>query len=271
MSTSDKGPEDQPVFVFSAGWRSGSTLLQRMIMRHNENIVMWGEPYHKCNIFDGLADQFRAFTPDWPNDSQFIASHDRNKLADLWIANLYPGVDDLVNAHRAFLNVLFQQPAHRMGAVRWGIKVVRLSIHHAAYLKRIYPNCRSIFLCRDPVHSYASFRKMYEGWFERWPDRVVATPYAFGKHWAQLTEGYLAGYQMIGGVFIRYEDLNTSEHVERLSQYLGWPVSRASELPRVTGRIAGGSGDGRPEIPFIDMKILKMVVAKTRRMAGYCD
>lgn len=112
---------------------------------------------------------------------------------------------------------------------------------------------------------------MYEGWFERWPDRVVATPYAFGKHWAQLTEGYLAGYQMIGGVFIRYEDLNTSEHVERLSQYLGWPVSRASELPRVTGRIAGGSGDGRPEIPFIDMKILKMVVAKTRRMAGYCD
>lgn len=80
VSAADTTPDDQPAFAhFRAGWRSGSTLLQRMIMRHNENIVMWGEPCHRCNIFDGLANQFRAFTFDWPNDSQFSASRDRQK------------------------------------------------------------------------------------------------------------------------------------------------------------------------------------------------
>ena len=34
---------DEPVFLFSAGWRSGSTLLQRLIMS-DASIFVWGEP-----------------------------------------------------------------------------------------------------------------------------------------------------------------------------------------------------------------------------------
>ena len=71
VSGEAKNWHDQPVFVFSAGWRSGSTLLQRMLMKHNEKLIMWGEPYHLCNIVNGLASQFRAFTSDWPKKVVF--------------------------------------------------------------------------------------------------------------------------------------------------------------------------------------------------------
>lgn len=266
-----KSCDDQPVFVFSAGWRSGSTLLQRMLMHHNDKIVMWGEPYHLSNIFDGLANQFRAFTSDWPKESHFLSNRGCGDLADQWVANLYPSVDDLVTAHREFLDSLFAQPAFRAGASRWGMKVVRLSIEHAAYLHKLYPKCKNIFLCRNPVYSYASFRKVYDAWFARWPDKLVATPYAFGRHWARLTEGYLAGYGSVGGIFVRYEDLDSDEHVNRLSQYLGWPVSRASELERIVGGIGGVAGEKKPNIPFSDRKILEMVTGRVKRMAGYLD
>jgi hypothetical protein len=242
-----------------------------MLMRHNEKIVMWGEPYHLSNIFDGLANQFRAFTPDWPKDFHFLSNRGRDGLADQWVANLYPDVDDLIRAHREFLEALFAQPAMKAGATAWGMKVVRLSIDHAAYLQRLYPKCKCIFLCRDPVHSYASFRKVYDGWYARWPDKFVATPYAFGKHWARLTEGYLSGYKAIGGFFIRYEDLDSTEHVQRLSQYLGWPVSRASELQRIVGGIGGEAGEKKPRLPLSDRLLLALATNRVRKVAGYLN
>ena len=50
----------QPVFVFSAGWRSGSTMLQRMIMENNPELLIWGEPFDLTNLHDHMAAQFRA-------------------------------------------------------------------------------------------------------------------------------------------------------------------------------------------------------------------
>ena len=262
---------DQPVFLFSAGWRAVSTLLQRMLMQHNEKIVMWGEPPHLSNIFEGLASQFRALTSGWPKESHFLSTRGPDGLAIQWVASLYPDVDDLVIAHREFLNSIFARPAYRAGATCWGMKVVRLSIEHATYLHKLYQKCKTVFLCRDSVYSYASFRTVHDAWFSRWPDKVVATPYAFGKHWARLTEGYLEGYGGIGGIFIRYKDLDGSEQVNRLSQYLWWPVSRASELQCIVGGIGGVAGDKKPKLPYSDRKNLAMVTGRVRRMAGNRD
>ena len=263
--------DERPVFIFSAGWRSGSTLLQRMLMQNNENILMWGEPFHLCHIFDGLANQFRAFTPEWPNASHFLGGRARGRLSDQWVANLYPDVDDLVRAHREFLRALFVEPANRAGASRWGIKVVRLSITHAKYLKKLYPRSKSIFLCRDPVHSYASYRKVFDAWFERWPDKVVATPYAFGKHWARLTEGFLAGYDVVDGVFGRYEDFDIANHVDRLSEYLGWQVSQASSMTRIVDGGAGKVGQPEATVPYLEKQIIRAVTSGVRRLVGYAD
>jgi hypothetical protein len=261
--------DEQPVFLFSAGWRSGSTLLQRMVMQNNSKIVIWGEPYNLCNIFDGLANQFRAFTASWPKEIHFLSKIDRSKLSDQWVANLYPDVDDLLHAHRQFLNALFAQPAYRFGGGNWGMKVVRLNIDHAIYLRRLYPKGKFIFLCRDPFASYASFRKIYDGWFAKWPDRVVATPYSYGKHWATLTQGFLDGYESLGGIFIRYEDLDDERRCDQLGGYLGWEVSRASSLTRIVGGLGGEAGDRKPRMPAIERGMLSLAVRTVRKHAGY--
>lgn len=54
---------ENPVFILSAGWRSGSTLLHRMIMA-DEKVMIWGEPYAHSNIknnnFTGKPSAFYA-------------------------------------------------------------------------------------------------------------------------------------------------------------------------------------------------------------------
>jgi hypothetical protein len=36
-----KTPDDQPIFVCAVGWRSGSTLLQRLLMT-DPSVLVWG-------------------------------------------------------------------------------------------------------------------------------------------------------------------------------------------------------------------------------------
>lgn len=266
VSDAGRSCPEAPVFIFSAGWRSGSTLLQRMLMQHNDDIVIWGEPYHLSNIFESMVGQFRAFTVDWPKKKHFLSKKVQKNLADQWIANLYPDVDYLLNAHRSFLYSLFGEPAKTQGYSRWGVKEVRLTIDHARYVRALYPNARIIFLCRNPLESYRSFFKVYDAWFEKWPDTVVATPYAFGRHWAKLTEGYVKNRREVDAFFIKYETLDSAQTVEQLAQYLGWTIPRASSLARIVGE---NTDEVKPKVPWLDGIVLGQVTASARRLTGY--
>lgn len=115
--------DEQPVFLLSAGWRSGSTLLQRMLMEHNPNIILWGEPFDHSNIYDGMANQFRPFTAQWPLKRFFLSKRADSNLSDKWVANLYPDVDHLLKAHRRFFDTVFGGPARATGHRCWDIKV----------------------------------------------------------------------------------------------------------------------------------------------------
>ena len=262
---------DDPVFIFSAGWRAGSTLLQRMIMKNNNEIVIWGEPFHLSNIFDNMVNQFRCFTERYPREEYFLSRRKGRGLSDQWVANLYPDVEDLVNAHRRFFQVLFSDPASKLGAKRWGVKVVRLSIDHAIYLRRMFPQCKIIFTCRDPLDAYASFRKVHDAFFLRWPDKLVATPYAFGRHWADLMDGFLKNRSDVNGLLIRYEDLDEPDQVSRLEAYLGWPIPCASSMERIAGdKMVGGiAGGNKINLPILDRALLGMAVGTVRKCAGY--
>lgn len=268
---SEWAASDSPVFIFSAGWRSGSTLLQRMIMQRNSGIIIWGEPFHLSNIFDNMANQFRSFTDRQPREEYFLSNRMSGGLSDQWVANLYPDVKDLLEAHRRFFQVLFSDPAAKVGAERWGAKVVRLSIDHAMYLRRIYPKAKIIFTCRDPLESYASFRDVNDALFLKWPEKVVATPYAFGRHWAELTRGFMERGAEVGSFFIRYEDLGRTEEVRRLEEYLGWSIPCSSEMQRIAGeKVLGGQAGGRTgNLPGIDRILLRMAIGNVRKDAGY--
>lgn len=263
---------EQPVFLFSAGWRSGSTLLQRMIMAHNEDILIWGEPFAHSNIHDGLLNQFRAFTRQWPPESFFLSKMRIEKISDAWTANLYPDVDQLFAAHRSFYHRLFAEPAVQAGCKGWGFKEVRLTIDHASYFRALYPKCKIVLLYRHPQDAYRSYREWGMAWARTWPDQFISTPYAFGRIWAQMTHGYISGHSRVGALLIRYEDLDNPSDVARLANYLDWDVPTSSQMRRIS-RIsdpASSPQDARcATAPRIDRALLNLATRKVLREAGY--
>lgn len=263
--------DEQPVFLFSAGWRSGSTLLQRMIMEHNEDILIWGEPFAHSNIHDNLLNQFRAFTRQWPQDDFFLSKMEINKMSDTWTANLYPDVDCLFDAHRSFYHRLFHDPAVQAGCKSWGFKEVRLTIDHAAYFRALYPNCKIVLLYRNPLDAYLSYCEWGLAWARTWPS-FISTPYAFGRSWAELTRGYLEGHARVDALLIRYEDLDNPADVARLESYLGWRVPRSSAMRRIS-RIKGSSPTTpslrQKTLPGIDRVLLNLATRNVLGDAGY--
>ena len=256
----------QPIFLMASSWRSGSTLLQRMMMAGCDQLLMWGEPFDRSNIFESLRNQLRPFTREWPPDKYFF-DHTRSSLHEEWIANLYPDVECLRKAHINFLLTLFCEPAKAVGRQRWGVKEVRLGVDDAAYLKWLFPEAKFVFLCRNPLAAYASYRR-FGKWYSYWPDSKVVTPTQFGRHWRTLTADFMARHRDVDGVFIKYEDLRSSSAVAEINAYLGFDLVLADELRRLDGK----SDAPRPtaaDLPFVEKALLKAALGHSADMAGY--
>ncbi len=257
--------QDAPIFLLSSSWRSGSTILQRMVMAHNPDILIWGEPYDHCNLLDRMLDQINAFTARWPEAKYYLPIGKEFDLSNQWVANLYPELKSFKAAHRAFFDSLFGAPAKAAGYAQWGIKEVRLHTAHACYLRWLYPNARFIFLCRNPLDAYRSYRPTRE-WFRSWPDRPILTPYAFGQNWAELTQDFLAHGESVDGLFLRYEDLGEVQTTRRIENYLGWDIPLSSTLAKIGSSTRKNS---TPWLPRLEHMLLKAGLGKAYRQAGY--
>jgi hypothetical protein len=259
--------EESPVFVLAAGWRSGSTLLQRLVMSDDE-VLIWGEAYDRCCYVQRLAETVRCFDADWPPEDFFLHILEKEGRTDSltgWIANLYPDINYLRAAHGMFFNALLSDPAKERGYARWGLKEVRLSAEHASYLKWLYPNARLLFLVRDPYAAYRSYRAFGPPWFDRWPDTQIMTPRAFGDHWARLAGSFLRDHQALGARLIRFEDLvSRAVEIDGLSRHLGLTLKEEVLAHRVTGR----SGE-MPRVPNREVRLLANRVRRVADQLGY--
>jgi hypothetical protein len=204
-----QGTDDEsPIFIFSAGWRSGSTLLQRLISSSNK-LFLWGEPFDRSNIIQSLSDTLTPFSDIWPPREYCIKEGELGEYSQKWIANLYPTEDSLKLAHRNFLDTLFAEPARSIGAKRWGIKEVRFGFQEAVFLKLLYPNAKFLFLKRalpDAYISYKNFRPSMN-WYAKWPFKTAFTPFAFAQHRARLINEFELAITATGGLIIDYADL----------------------------------------------------------------
>ncbi|MDB9527246.1 sulfotransferase [Oscillatoria sp. CS-180] len=257
---------DSPVFIFSTEWRSGSTLLQRLV-NSDTRILVWGEPYNQGNFIQCLSDSLRSFTLDNPPDSYFINSsnfkNSEGVLARRWTANLYPDLPSLVNAHQNFYKTLYEKPALERGFERWGIKEVRLTIEHAYYLKWLFPNAKFLFLYRNPYDAYQSCHN-WRGLYMRWPDSPVLNPEIFGTYWKQMLEGFQEGVDRVNGFLIKYEDFLMGEpSIDKLSSYLDLDLNAAVMDIKI------GSQSKKVPLTTKQLRRLKKVVDPLATQLGY--
>lgn len=262
----DASDDEAPIFLLSAGWRSGSTLLQRLIMT-DSRVIIWGEPYDECGLIQLLANATRPFRAGWPPAEYFYDGRPPNELSGDWIANLFPALADFRNGHRALFDRMFSEPARRAGVPRWGIKEVRLSVEHAFYLRWLYPKARFLVLYRNPLDAYRSYSQYGRSWYDTFPDQPVFTPTAFGRHWRRLMEGFLRDARKLDAMLVRYEDLvGERPPIEEIEAHLGIGINRAV----LGGKVAGSGPAGKTvHVSGLEKWLLKRAVSPLATTLGY--
>jgi hypothetical protein len=255
-----------PIFLLSAGWRSGSTLLQRLIMS-DPRVLIWGEPYDECGLIQAIAGSMKAFRPGWPPQEYFYDGTPPDRLTGEWIANLFPSLEDWRKGQRALFDTTFAEPAKRAGAERWGIKEVRFTAEHCAYLRWLYPKAKFVFLYRNPLDAYRSYCRYGRSWYDTFPDRPVFTPIAFGTHWRKLMQGFLKDAKALDALIIRYEDLVAGHTpLDKLENYLGIAIDRNVLKARVGTSERGGE---KGQANALERWLLRRAVAPVAEKMGY--
>jgi Sulfotransferase family len=260
----------RPIFIFAAGWRSGSTLVQRMLTSVDD-IMIWGEAYSRSQLAGTLLNQFCAITMDYPPE-HYVAHAFEGELDDQWIANIYPSFDHLIRAHRAFFTELFAVPAQAMGRPRWGFKEVRLTSEHALYLKLLYPAAKFVFVYRNPVEAYLSFHNHIKADYAPWPDRPIVSARDFGALWCEMVADFSDNHKAVDGMLIRYEELLRDPSVHRqLCDYVEVDIRPVATFDILAGRarrIRLGKR-ARGSVPGRDVAILKRQVAPLLARLGH--
>ena len=258
--------DDAPIFLLSAGWRSGSTLLQRLVMSDSQ-VMIWGEPYDECGVIQALASSTQAFRPNWPPEDYYYDGRPPNSLAGDWIANLFPSAENLHAAHRAFFERLFATTCKQSGANRWGIKEVRLGVEHCAYLRWLYPRARFVLLYRNPLDAYRSYSRYGRSWYDTFPHQTMFTPRQFGQHWKALMTGFLREADELDALLIPYEELiNGGQLLTKLENYLDISIDR-----HVLSDKVGSSSDGsqKNNVNWLERHLLKHAVSPIAQELGY--
>ncbi|MBI2383981.1 MAG: sulfotransferase [Gammaproteobacteria bacterium] len=189
-----------PVFVLAGGGRTGSTLVQRLLISSRE-VMVWGE--HGGILLDRLS-RLLAGMERWTADNARGQMADfRRQGCQAWIPNINPDAEALLSGCREFLEASLGRAARDLGFPRWGFKEIRYGRRAASFLRRMFPQASFLLLIRNPVDCLRSIKSTAWG-----AEQYDGRPAQFLRQWAAIS-GELAelGRTLPQAAPIRYEDL----------------------------------------------------------------
>jgi hypothetical protein len=260
-----------PVFVLGAGWRTGSTLVQR-VLNSAPGVLVWGEPFSEASLVPRLADSLKFLDPRHGHfDGDYFVLGPDQELPDDddWTALMSPPLEQLVRGCRRLLDETFASPARDHGCSRWGVKEVVWDGDCIRFLRLLYPQAKFVLLVRDPQSQWRSYRPMTSPrpWFYRWPDAPVRGPWAFAAMWDRLVRDFVEAEKESASVALfRYEDLGSPTERARLSEHVGLGIP-GSAFERKVGTSASNE--------YYDLRIPRwertVIESRTRVGRGLLD
>ena len=258
-------PED-PIFLLAGGWRTGSTLLQRILVT-DPRLLLWGEPLGELAIVPGIAEILYRISGFSGLDEYYPKEHlASSAMATSWIGTLYPPGNDLHSAVRGFFDRWLGEPARERGFSRWGFKEVRLGAAEATLLHWVYPRAKFVLLSRHPYDCYRSLSD--SGWhhvYYRRPDVRVDSAAGFARHWNRIALSWSQLPKGFPAFHIKYEDLIAGAvDFRKLESWLNIEVKEKTALEVFVGRTAV-----RPRLSWHERMIIRSQAARGMRALGY--
>ncbi len=265
-STSAVDQKDAPIFLLAAGWKTGSTLLQRILVT-DPRLLMWGEPLGEMAFVSKLAVILTHFSSyrglhDWTIEGRPSAS----ELATSWIATLFPPGEDLRLGFRSFFDRWLKEPVRQRGFSRWGFKEVRFGAAEAVLLHWLYPKAKFILLTRHPYDCYRSLADA--GWWPLYscnPDVRIDSAAKFARHWNRLVQSWSELPAEFPCLRLKYEDLIEGRiDLRQLETWLGLKLDENIALETVLGHTAM-----RARLAWHERLIIRIEAGAGMKTLGY--
>jgi Sulfotransferase family len=263
----DDGNES-PIFLLSTGWRSGSTLLQRILVT-DPSVLLWGEPLGEMALISGIATMLVRL-PSLPQPEDFYAANNAvfSSLATSWIATLCPSGVDFRASLRALVTRWLAYPARQRGFHRWGFKEVRMGAAEATLLHWLYPRAKFVLLSRNPFDCYRSLS--HSGWhhlYYRRPDIRIDSAAGLARHWNRIALSWSELPSDFPAFRIKYEDLiGGGFDFRELESWLGVKLDEHIALPVIVGSTAR-----RRRLSFCQRRIILREAAAGMYKMGYSE
>lgn len=228
-----------PVFIFSASWRTGSTLLQRLLNTTDE-LLIWGEPQFLIparRMFDLATKSFSE--AQWMRDQA-----EEEPLHQMWAPTICPSPDSIVPAFKGLFDQLYNEPSLAKGFGRWGFKEVRnFGLENAIFFRAIYPDAKIVFHYRHPFDAYASLKRT--DFFNSFED----APFQPMQIWAKNYFGFKSQLAAdLNAFVISHEEVvsaipSENPKLKRLFDYI--EVEMTDTCDEVLGNKLGGTSEGQ--------------------------
>lgn len=232
-----------PIFLFSLP-RSGSTLLQRVLMSHKD-IASVAEPWLLLPF--GYAYKKEGVLTEYAHNVSYAAFED-------FIDNLPNKEDDYYDALGSFANTLYEKQCPNNE--KYFLDKTPRYYHIIPQIAKAFPDAKFVFLFRNPIHVMSSM-------IQTWCDGRLNKMYSFERDLNYGPEALSQGYELLKdkAYAIRYEEYvqDPKRYTQKLCEYLEIEFDENMLSSFASQNTKGRMGDptGVKEYKSVDTKSLE--------------